>query len=223
MGRRLAILAFAALALAGCGGGGSKSNGEASKPAAQVVADAQAAAANASIVHVTGAGRDNGRPLKLDLWVGKAKAKGTIVENGLSFQIVRVGDIAYVKGSDAFLKQFAGAAAATLLHGRWLKGSVTKGELSALATLTDLHTFFKGILGQHGKIENKGETTFNGQKVVEIRDTTQSGSLYVAATGTPYPLGLAGGKQQGNVDFGDWNASETIVAPKGAIDLSKLP
>jgi hypothetical protein len=223
MGRRLALSAFAALALAGCGGGGSKSNGEASKPAAQVVADAQAAATSATIVHVTGAGRDNGQPLQLDLWVGNEKAKGRLVENGAGFQVVRLGNVVYVKGTDAFLKRFAGGAAATLLHDRWLKGSATSGPFAALAPLTDLKTFFKGILGQHGKIENKGETTYKGQKAVEIRDTTQGGSLYVAASGTAYPVALAGGKQQGDVSFTDWNAAETVAAPKNAFDLSKLP
>lgn len=222
MWKRAALLLLAGLALAGCGGG-SKSNGEAGKTAAQVVADAQAAAAGASIVHVTGAGKTNGQPLKLDLWVGKARAKGTLVENGLSFQVIRIGEEVYVKGSDAFLKQFAGAAAASLLHDRWLKGSATTGDLAALAPLTDLSTFFKGVLGSHGKIENKGETTYKGQKAVEIRDTTQSGSLYVAATGTAYPIALAGGAQQGDVDFTDWNAKVTIAAPKNAVDLSKLP
>ncbi|MES1246075.1 MAG: hypothetical protein ABUS54_00185 [Actinomycetota bacterium] len=224
MGRRLVVLVVAVLALAACGGGaGSKSNGEAGKSAARVIADAQAAAAGATIAHVTGAGRDNNQPLRLDLWIGKAKAKGTLVENGLSFQLIRIGDVIYIKGSDAFLKKFAGATAVTLFHGRWLKSSATSGELAALAPLTDLQTFFKGILGQHGKVVNKGETTFKGQKAVEIRDTTQSGSLFVAATGPAYPLGLAGKAQHGNVTFADWDADVAIAAPKNAVDLSKLP
>jgi hypothetical protein len=222
---RLALLAVAAatLVLAGCGGSGTKSNGEATKPAAQVVADAQSAATGATIVHVSGAGKDNGQPLQLDLWIGNAKAKGRLVENGAGFQLIRVGDVIYIKGSDAFLKRFAGAAAATLFHGRWLKGSVTKGELAALGPLTDLKTFFKGILGQHGKIANKGETDYKGQKAVEIRDSTQGGSLYVASSGTPYPVALAGGKQQGDITFANWNADVTVAAPKNAVDLSKLP
>jgi hypothetical protein len=222
MGRRALPALALILVIAGCGGG-SSSNGEAKKTAAQVVADAQAAATSATLVHVTGAGRDNNQPLKLDLWIGKAKAKGRLVENGLAFQLIRVGKVVFVKGSDAFLKKFAGTAAVTLFHNRWLKSSATTGELAALTPLTDLASFFKGVLGQHGKIENKGETTFKGQKVVEIRDTTDGGSLYIAATGAAYPIALAGSALQGNVSFTDWNADVTIAAPKGAVDLSKLP
>ena len=90
MGRRFALLALAALVLAGCGGGGS-SNGEAKKTAAQVVADAKAAALGASSVHVKGAGADNGQPLKIDMTIGQTGAKGNLTESGASFQVIRVG------------------------------------------------------------------------------------------------------------------------------------
>jgi hypothetical protein len=221
MARRLLLALLVILALAGCGGG-SSTNGEAKKTAEQVVADAQSAATNASLVHVTGQGTDNGAPLKIDLWIGNAKGKGHLEESGLGFDVVRLGDVVYIKGSDAFLKKFAGAGAALLLHDKWLKGSATTGQLASLASLTDTEQFFKGILGQHGKIENRGENDYNGQKAVEIRDTTQGGSLFVAATGTPYPLALKGGKQQGDISFSEWGGSETIEAPKGAVDLASL-
>ena len=221
MGRRFALLALAALAVAGCGGG-SSSNGEAKKTAAQVVADAKKAALAARSVHVTGAGSDNGQPLKLDLTIGKNGAKGHLQESGASFDVIRVGDTVYVRGDDAFLKKFGGTAAATLFHNRWLKGPITDTQLGALAPLTDLEQFFAGVLDQHGVVQNKGETTRKGAKVVEIRDTTQGGSLFVAATGDPYPVALAGGGQQGDVEFTDWNADAEIAAPAGAVDLSSL-
>jgi hypothetical protein len=221
MGRRALIGLAVVVLLAGCGG--SSSNGEAKKSAEQVVSDAQQAAINASSVHVTGSITDNGTPLTLDLTLVKGqKGKGTLAERGLKFDLIRVGDTVYIKGSDAFLKQFAGAGAATLLHDKWLKGSATNGQLAALAPLTDAEALFKAALGQHGKLANKGETDFQGQKVVEIDDTTQGGKLYVAATGDPLPVALHGSKQQGSVSFSDWNAGATVEAPKGAIDLSTL-
>jgi hypothetical protein len=221
MARRLALALLVVVAIAGCGGG-SSSNGEAKKTAAQVVTDAKNAALAATIVHVSGQGTDNGAPLKIDLWIGNGKGKGHLEENGLAFDVVRVGDTAYIKGGAAFLTKLAGAGSAALLHDKWLKAPATTGRLAALASLTDKQEFFRGVLGQHGKVENKGETDYKGQKAVEIRDTTQGGSLFVAATGTPYPVALAGGKQQGDILFSDWNSSETIEAPKGAIDLSSL-
>jgi hypothetical protein len=221
MGRRALVLAGVVLALAGCGG--SSSNGEAKKSAEQVVSDAQKAALAASSVHVTGNVTDNGTPLTLDLTIVKDKGgKGTFAENGLSFDVVRIGDTVYIKGSKAFLEQFAGATAAQLFAGKWLKGSATDGQLSALTPLTDAQQLFKAALGNHGKLANKGETDLDGKKVVAIVDTTQGGTLYVAATGDPLPVQLKGSKQQGRLAFADWNADAAIEAPKGAIDLSQL-
>lgn len=220
--RRLALVGLlAVLALAACGGG-SKTNGEEKKPAAQVVADAQAAAKSASIVHVVGGGVDNGQPIKLNLWVGDGKGKGHLEEGGLSFEIVRVGDTVYVKGGAAFWKRFGGAAAAALLHDKWVKAPTTQAQVQQITGLVDKTLLFSSILGQHGKIENRGIVDYKGQKVVEIRDTTQGGSLYVASEGTAYPVAVKGGKNQGDIDFSDWNASESVVAPKNAVDLSAL-
>jgi hypothetical protein len=221
MACRLVLGLLVVVAVAGCGGG-SSSNGEAKKTAAQVVTDAKNAALAATIVHVTGQGTDNGAPLKIDLWIGDRKGKGHLEEDGVAFDVVRLGDTTYIKGGSAFLTKFANPAAAALLHDKWLKAPATTGRLAAVASLTDKRQFFSGVLGQHGKVENKGETDYKGQKAVEIRDTTQGGSLFVAATGTPYPVALAGGKQQGDIRFSDWNGSETIEAPKGAVDLSSL-
>jgi hypothetical protein len=218
----IGLLAVVAVIAAGCGGG-SKSNGEASKSANQVVNDAKQAALGASAVHVVGSIVDAGQPLTLDLTIVKGKGgKGEMSESHLKFEIIRVGGTAYIKGSDEFLRKFAGSAAAALLKGKWLKGSATKGDLSALAPLTDISKLFNGALGSHGKLRNKGETTYKGHKAVAIEDTTQGGTLYVAATGTPYPIAIEGGKSKGAVTFTEWNKTASIEAPKGAIDMSKL-
>lgn len=227
MGRRLRIgfLAFTVLAVltAGCGGSSSSSNGEATKSAATVFSDAQQAALAATSVHVAGAISDTGTPVSLDLVIAQGKGKGTISESGVGFQIVRIGDAAYIKGSDAFLKQFAGAAAAQLLHDKWLKGSVASGRLSALAPLTDITKLFKGALGSHGKLVNQGETDFQGEKAVAIKDSKDGSILYVAATGTPFPLGAKqGGASKDSITFDHWNDSVSIGAPKGAVDISTV-
>jgi hypothetical protein len=216
----LVVFALCAAVVAGCGGGSS--NGESKKGAKEVVADAQRAATGADLVHVVGAGMDNGRPLDLDLWIGDGKGKGHLEEGGVAFDVVRIGSTLYLRAKSSFWKQFAGAAAASLLADKWVKAPTAGGALTAIAPLTDKKQFFKSILRQHGNIENKGETTYKEQTVVEIRDTTQGGALYVAAEGTPYPVAVKGGAQQGDVTFSDWNADEPIAAPKGALDLGSL-
>src|SRR5436190_13317234 len=163
MGRLSLVGVAVVVALAGCGG--SSSNSESKKTPEQVVADAQKAALDASSVHVSGRITDNGTPLTIDLTLVKDKGgKGKLSENGLRFELVRIGDTAYIRGSDAFLKKFAGPAAAALLHDKWFKGSAKSGQLAALTPLTDASRLFKAALGQHGKLANKGETDYHGQK-----------------------------------------------------------
>ena len=227
MGRRFStgLIALAVLATlaASCGGGGNSSNGEATKSAAAVYADARHAALAASSVHVTGALSDQGKSLALDLVLAHGKGKGRIAEGGLFFEMVRVGNVAYIKGTDGFLRQFAGTAAAQLLHDKWLKGPVGSGPLASLAPLTDLVKLFNGAFGTHGKLTNEGETTYQGLKVVAIKDASDGSTLYVAATGTPYPLAAGqGGTSKASIRFDHWNDAVSIAAPKGAVDITKL-
>jgi hypothetical protein len=220
--RRLPIcLCAVAAVLAGCGG--SRSNGEAEKPAAQVVADAKAAAAAAKGVHAAGSLVDAGRRLTLDLELARNRgAKGTMSESQLAFDIVRVGGKTYIRGSDAFLRRFAGTAGAQLLHDKWLEGSATKGDLAALTPLTDIVKLLNGTLAGHGRLRNAGEVLYKGRKVVAIEDASRQGTLYVAATGKPYPIAISGGAGRGTVTFDRWDKSVSIRAPNGAIDMSQL-
>ena len=222
----LALVLSAAL-LAGCGSSGTteKANDEASKTPAQVLADAKAAATSASSAHVSGSIKSGGTPITLDLTTARNKgAKGSMSTSGLKFDLVRIGDTLYIRGSDEFYKHFAGAGVAQLLHGKWLKAPVTRGDLKSLAPLTSIGALFTGISSHHGKLANDGKTTYKGQDVVTVRDTSDGSKLYVAATGKPYPVAIAGGKgsQSGTITFDDWNKSVSLSAPSHAIDIGQL-
>ena len=222
----LALVLTAAF-LAGCGGHGKSAepNGEASKPAARVLADAKAAATNASSARVSGSISSGGTPITLDLSMARGKgAKGSMSTNGLKFDLVRIGDAAYIHGSDAFWQHYGGAAVAQLLHGRWVKASVSEPRFASLAPLTSISALFAQVSSHHGKLANDGKTDYKGQQVVAIRDTSDDSKLYVAATGKPYPVAIVGGKkgQSGTVTFGDWNNGVSLSVPKDAIDISQL-
>ena len=144
--------------------------------------------------------------------------------NGLQFDLVRIGDTAYIRGSDAFYTRFAGAAIAQILHGKWLKASITSGRFRSLDPLTNLGLLLDRVSSHHGKLVNDGKTTYKGQDAVAIRDTSDNSKLYVAATGKPYPLAIVGGGrgQSGAITFDDWNKSVSLSAPSDAIDISSL-
>jgi hypothetical protein len=220
-------LALTAAFLAGCGGHGKSAepNGEASKPAARVLSDAKSAATNASSAHVSGDIVSGGTPITLDLSMARAKgAKGSMSIGGLKFDLVRIGDAAYIHGSDAFWRHYGGAAVAQLLHDRWVKASVNEPRFASLRPLTSLGLLFGQVSAHHGKLVNDGKTSYKGQQVVAIRDTSDDSKLYVAATGKPYPVAIVGGRkgQSGTITFDDWNKSVSASAPKDAIDISQL-
>lgn len=222
----LALVLTVAL-LAGCGGHGkaAKPNGEASKPPERVLADAKAAATKASSAHVSGNVESDAGPITLDLSTTRGKgAKGSMSTNGLKFDLIRIGDVAYIRGSDEFYKHFAGAAIAQLIRGKWLKASITNPRFHSLLPLTSVGLLLGKVSSSHGKLVNDGETTYKGADVVAIRDTSDNSKLYVAATGTPYPVAIVGGKKgvSGTITFGDWNKHVSLSAPSGALDISKL-
>ena len=110
--------------------------------------------------------------------------------------------------------------AGQLFANKWLKVPTNDAKFGSFADLTNANSFFK-MLNKHGKLANKGETTYKGQSVVAIDDTTQGGTLYVAASGTPYPVALVKnkGSRAGAVSFDNWNQSVTLTPPKGALDF----
>ena len=220
-------LALAAALLAGCGGHSkaAEPNGEASKPAERVLADAKAAATSASSAHVSGNLESAGTAITLDLSTARGKgAKGSMSTNGRKFDLVRIGDTAYIHGSDAFWQHYAGSGIAQLLHDRWVKAPILQPRFRSLAPLTSIGLLLGQVSAHHGKLVNDGKTAYKGTQVVAIRDTSDDSKLYVAATGKPYPVAIVGGKknQSGTITFDNWNEDVSLSAPSNAIDISQL-
>src|SRR3954454_15204785 len=191
---RTALLAvlLAALALAGCGGSSSSSgNGLESKSAKEILEATKSAASTATSVHIRGSIVTEGKPIALDMQLLRGKGgKGTISQEGFRIQLVQTGGAVYINGSAAFYKHVSGSAAAALLQGKWLKAPANSGELASLAELTDLGKLIDTALATHGSLSKGDSATIQGQKAIPLKDTTKGGTLYVAATGKPFPLQL---------------------------------
>ena len=219
----LSVLIALILAACGSSGGGSSSNGIASKSADEIVSAASSAVSSVNSVHVAGAVLSSGQHVTLDLNLVNGKGgKGSMAQNGLGFQIVAVGPEVYINGSQSFWKTFGGSAAAQLLSGKWLKAPAT-GQLSSLATLTDVQKLFNQLLSSHGKLAKGKTTTIHGQQAIAVTDTTNGGTLYVATTGKAYPLEISkGGASGGQITFDRFNQPVSLTPPAHAIDISQL-
>ncbi len=216
-------LALAA-ALAGCGGSSHAGNGLASKTPAQIVAAAKAAAAGAATVHVAGSIVGAEAPISLDMELVAGKGgRGRITLAGLAIQLIRVNRYLYVNGSSSFFGRLADPAQARLLDGKWLKGLAERGPLKSFASFTDLGELTDIALAGHGALKREGTTTIAGRSAVGVADLARGGTLYVAATGTPYPLEIVDrGAAGGRVVFDRWNQPVTLAAPAHPINIKQL-
>jgi hypothetical protein len=227
----LAGLALLLTVLAGCGGGSSSSsssssgNGIADKSPADILVATKTASDGAKSVHVSGSIVSDGAPITLDmnLLAGKG-GRGQLSESGLSFELIQVGKTVYIKGSPAFYKHIGGAAAAQLFQGKWLKASASDSDFASLSQLTDLRQLVDQTLDNHGlSLTKSGTSTVAGQKVIGITDKSKGGTLYIAATGKPYPVQISkSGSGAGKITFDRWDGPVTLAAPANAIDVAEL-
>ena len=221
----VALLAAAALlATSACGGsgGGASAPRESSKPASQILLDVQAAVRRASSVHLRG--HVTGRSaLGLDLRIGPKGGAGTVSTNGLSFKLTRIEHAAYFSGSPAFYRHFTNAAAAKLLEGRWLKVPASDSRFEAFSRLTDLHALLASILRPKGTVSKTGTKTVDGVTMVGLRDSAGHGTLYVADSGTPYPVEIVQtGARPGMIRFDAWDDRVALERPSDSINLEQL-
>ncbi|MEI8104637.1 MAG: hypothetical protein WCH31_02195 [Actinomycetes bacterium] len=220
--RAVSVVVAAASLVAGCGSSKPASNGEAAKTPTQIIADALAAAGRATSVHLTGSGTSSARPLHLDLHLVMGKGgTGSVTLEGLTFDILRIGGKAYFQGGPGFWSHFGGKDAAALLKDRWLVAPATSREFASFTPMTDARSLLPDILNDHGTLKVIGTTTLNGVAAIEIRDTTRGGTLYIAATGEPYPIEIVQ-PPDGKLDFGGWNDTVDLTAPHDTVSLSAL-
>jgi hypothetical protein len=207
--RPLVAVALCAAVLAGCGSSSSSSNGLESKSPEQILAAAKSAAKGASTVHMSGSIVSEGKPISLNMELVAGKgAQGHITLEGNGIDIVQVENAFYINGSAAFYKKLAGPAAAAL---------------ASFAELTNLEKLIDTTLTSHGTLKNSGTKTIAGKKAVGVTDTTNGGTLYVAATGAAFPLEISKpGAGGGQILFDRWNQPVTLTPPANAININQL-
>jgi hypothetical protein len=220
----LAVLAGACGTGAGPSPAKAPSNGVASKPAAQILTTAKDALGSAKSVRLQGTMTQSGTTYTVDIVLGPGLGKGTVTgpiagRKRASFDFVALGSKAYIRSSTLW-RQIGGAAAADLFNNRWV--ATTAKEMFGGARFSTLSFF--GTLGPMTGPASKGAaTTINGQPAIPV--TSGDSTVYVATTGTPYPLRLVPSSSKvgsGEINFLNYNAPLHITAPPNAIDLSSL-
>jgi hypothetical protein len=216
----LALTLALAAVLGGCGG--SSDNGVASKTASEILAASKSAAENASSVHVVSKSSQGPLTLTTNLQLSSNGGRGQISGLGLNFEVIRIGNTLYVKGSPAFQKRLAGTT--DLPPGSWLKAPANSGQLAQLAAFTNLPGELGRLLSSANPVTKGATTTINRQKTIELKQTGKiyTGQIYIATTGQPYPIQiLKHGHETGQTTLTNWNQPITLTPPANTITISQ--
>ena len=207
----------------GACGGGSHGNGEAIKPASQVLSDAEQASAAASSARISGNITSNGTQIQLQVVDGHNRGGGTVGVNGATFQTVLDGQEVYLKADAATWTKSANTAVAQLLANRWLKTTTSDQNFSSFAKLLDISQLVTNLKAS-GTVTKEATTKVDGISVIPLKDNGPSGgTLDVATTGAPYIIAVSGGgRDQGILRFDEYGSARVPAVPTGAINLNSL-
>lgn len=196
------------------------SNGVAARPPDVILRTAVTTLDRARTVHVQGSFQEGGRPTALNLDMVRGRGvEGSVEQGGLSFQLVSINRTVYIKAGSRFWQHYAGSLVAPLLEGRWFRAPLA-GQLAALAPLTSVARLVASLTALPGTLVKGPQTTVDGRRVIAVQDPTQSGTLYVATTGPPYPIEITGrGARRGTLVFDRFNQPMTVTAPPNAVGL----
>jgi len=226
--RRITLLLLAPLSAVVLSGCGSSDNGVASKSAKEILQASKAAAVSASSVRIVGASRVRSSSFAINARLARDSARSRVSLLGLDYELIRIGDTVYVKGSQAFYANLSARLGKTLHvpKGTWLKAPTGSGPLHELAALTELPRQLEVILSTSAYLSKGASTTVDGQKAIAIKEKAKlyEGVLYVATTGKPYPLLLLknGGRERGRTRFSGWDRGVSVGAPSPAVELGGL-
>lgn len=242
---------LAAVLLAACGSGRSSSRGEATKPTAQILADASTALQHVHSFQIEGTSTDKGGSLRLSGGFSlPGKLRATLSQGTGTLRLIVVGQNAYLSANHAFWAAKTNPRVAALLAGHWVKvpGNSTPGFGELLAA-TNPATIGHCLVGLHrGTTTKVGTATVNGRAAVILKDRgdtpgSSPGLLYVASSGPTLPLRTVqtgprrpgGGRDAScnetdtssttiteTINYVGYNRPTAIAAPANALDLSQL-
>jgi hypothetical protein len=216
-----------AVALAGCGGKepvAASNAATASKPADQILADAQKAFLSARSVRLTGKVVQGKQAIVVDMRISHdGGAQGSISRGNTKVGLIRIGDKLWLRGR-AFWSQTVDAPVASRIGDRWvLVPPTAAGEgASSIDALTQLNGVVAQVLTPRSAIVKGSRTTVRGVRAIALDDERGLGTLYVAVDGPAYPLRIApkstGTATGQRLDFAEYNDELSVTAPANAID-----
>jgi hypothetical protein len=203
-------------------GAKSSDSGETAKAPSEIVADAGQAMAQLSSVRLAGSITTGAKQISLNIVSSHGAGGGTMGLNGAKFTIVVTPPDVYMRADAASWTKLAHSqVAGQLFAGKWLHTTTADKDFGGFSNLFDLSTFTTS--SSDGPITKGAVQSYHGTKALPLENTSKGSVVYIAATGKPYVLGIAGtGKNRGEVVFSQFGTAKVPAAPTTSIDLSQL-
>jgi hypothetical protein len=201
----------------------STGNGEVSRLPDTIFQDAVAATSATPAVRISGSVVNGSQHVTIDIVSGHGSGGGTMAVNGEKFAIVVSPPNVYLKANaKTWTKVAHTALAGQLFANKWLQTTSDNPDFGTFAELVDIGALTQSLSSSTDI--TKGKTTmFHGQSAIPLHSGAEPSTLYVAATGDPFILGLAGtGKNQGELRFSGYGSAKLPKVPSHAINLDQL-
>jgi hypothetical protein len=230
-----AVAAGVIVALAGCGTAGTSgtagttstagtspppaarpaTSGLETQTAAQVARAAHAAFTSAKSVHVRGTFFTDRRTEKFDLRYHGGAVSGTFTVNGAAIQIITVGDRAYLKADKRGWEAMGNPDTQNLPVNKWVRSGSAEQMLTPFS-LASLGSELTAEESAHGGAGTVTRSVLAGKTVVVVSYPDGS-KLYVANSGTAYPLRFDDTGAVGSRGFSEYGAAFRITAPPNPV------
>ena len=202
----------------------ASSNGEAAKSPTRILADAKAATNGTSTVTISGTVVTGGHRVSLNIVSGHGAGGGTISRDGETFRVVVTPPNIYMTADAATWTKVAGnAAAGQLLADKWIQTTTDNTDFGDFSRLVDISALTR-TMTPTGTLSRGAVTTYRGKRAIPLIDHTSKdpGTMYVAATGRPYILGIVSPKGKSHLLFSHYGSAQPPAAPTTSISLSQL-
>lgn len=195
-----------------------------SASASSILAAARAAADSASSVHMIATTLRKGKAVsRVDatLVAGRGGVARVASTRG-SFGFATVGGVSYTLVTRALLNAIPTREAQVLERahgvGRWTRFPLA--SIPKVAGVTDFHGVVNRSLAAFRGVRKSTARIRGGPRVSVLTDSTGTLTLFVAATGKPYPLEIvqsSGGRNYSIITFDRWNARVYLTTSHGSI------
>lgn len=198
-------------------------NGVGRLAAPDIEREARKVADGASSVRLAGTLVSKGGAFKLNMRLKQDGATGSVTTRNSTFELMRVGDVLYLKADAGFWSHDKGDAkptkedveAAEKLDGKYVKVPQDDPSYKQLRGFTDMKPLLDGLIGLHGEKVKGDRTRIGAVRTIKVKGGAdgEGGVLDVSLDGSPYPVQFARGGGGGVVTLSDWNKDFPLAAP----------